>query len=500
MDDTIVAISTPIGEGGIGIVRMSGTQAIKIADRIFRAKDGKAPSQFETYTTHYGLIVDKGKEGKIGEEKGEGEKGKERKVGGENGKDGIEGLEKARKEKGQPEEVIDEVILTVMRAPKSYTKEDIVEINCHGGIQAVKRVMELTLKHGAKMAEPGEFTKRAFLNGRIDLTQAEAVLDVIRAKTEGSLKVAVRQLEGELSREIDEIREEALDIAAQIEASIDFPEEELELSPRSELSDKAKAVTKRTERLIKSYANGVVFREGLLVIICGKPNAGKSSLMNLLLKRDRVIVSPIPGTTRDAVEEIINLNGIPMRLVDTAGISDTKDILEREGVKKSKKYLELSDMVILMIDASTPIDAADKKIIALVGGKKKIVVFNKIDLANKADLVKLKKNFKADTVVEVSVKKRDNIGSLEQAMQKLALSGGLDRGEAAIVSNARHKEALDKAYGSMLSVNRALADDAAPEIAAIDLKEAIFNLGLVIGKSASDDILDRIFSRFCIGK
>ncbi len=469
-DDTIVAISTPVGEGGIGIVRMSGERAIKIADKIFVAADGKKARAFRTYTVHYGHIVDKGKEGK------------------------------RREEKGEETKVIDEVILTVMKAPKSYTKEDIVEINCHGGIQAVKRVMEVTLKYGARIAQPGEFTKRAFLSGRIDLTQAEAVLDVIRAKTEGSLKVAVRQLEGELSREIDEIREEALRIAAHIEASIDFPEEGLELPLRSELSDDANAVTKRIDQLIKSYANGVVFREGILAIICGKPNTGKSSLMNLLLKRDRVIVSPIPGTTRDAIEETINLNGIPMRLVDTAGISDTKDMLEREGVKKSKKYLELSDMAILMIDASTPIDAADRKIIDMIGGKKKIVVLNKIDLANKAGLSRLKKNFKDDTLVEISVKKKNNIGLLEQVMQDMALNPGLDRGEPAIVSNARHKEALDKAYGSMLSVNRALADDEAPEITVIDLKEATYNLGLIIGKSVSDDILDRIFSRFCIGK
>ena len=458
-DDTIVAISTPVGEGGIGIVRLSGVTAMKIADAIFRSKDGNAPSQFDTYTTHYGHIVDKG------------------------------------------HKIVDEVLLTIMRAPKSYTKEDIVEINCHGGIQAMKRVMDLTLRHGARIAEPGEFTKRAFLNGRIDLTQAEAVLDVIRAKTEGSLKVAMGQLEGELSRKVNEIREDAINIAAEIEAAIDFPEEELELPRKNKLIGKVKDILKNLELLIKSYDNGMVFREGVLAIICGKPNVGKSSLMNLLLKRDRVIVSPIPGTTRDAVEEVINLNGLPIRLVDTAGISDTKDILEREGVKRSKKYLDLSDIVILMLDASTPVGKTDRAIISLIGNKKKIIVLNKTDLAKKkADYRSLKARFKGDAVIEISVKDRKNIDILEKAIQRSVLSGNFNQGESAVVSNARHKEALDKAYGSMLSVKRALTSDAALEITAIDLKEAIFYLGLVIGKSVSDDILDRIFSQFCIGK
>jgi len=435
---------------------MSGAKAIKIADKIFQSKDGKKPSHFETYTIHYGHIVDK--------------------------------------------EIIDEVLLTVMKAPKSYTKEDIVEINCHGGIQAVKRVMDLALKHGAKVAQPGEFTKKAFLNGRIDLAQAEAVLDVIRAKTEGALKVAAAQLDGELSDSVNEIREHIINITAEIEASIDFPEEGLELSRKPELIKKAKDIIRKIKLLIKSYDNGMVFREGVLAIICGKPNVGKSSLMNLLLKRDRVIVSPIPGTTRDAVEEIINLNGIPIRLVDTAGISDTKDMLEKEGVKKSKSYLELSDIVIVMLDASTPIEAVDRDIIDLVGDKKKIVVLNKSDLVKRTGLSKLKEKFKNDTAIEISVKKKDNIDLLEKAIQKLIFSGSFIQGEGAVVSNARHKEALDKAFESMLSVKMAIEDKTAFEIASIDLREAIYNLGLIVGKSVSDDILDRIFSQFCIGK
>lgn len=460
LEDTIVAISTPMGEGGIGIVRLSGDRAIKIADEIFVSRFGKKVRGFKTYTINYGHVADK-----------------------------------------TSGRVVDEVLLSIMKAPRSYTKEDVVEINCHGGMQAVKRIMELAIKFGARVAEPGEFTKRAFLNGRIDLTQAEAVLDVIRAKTEGSLKVAVGQLEGELSKNINEIRDEIINITAEIEASLDFPEEGLELSKRDELNGKTKDVLKKLEALVKSYDSGMIFREGVLAIICGKPNVGKSSLMNLLLKRDRVIVSPIPGTTRDAVEEMINLNGIPIRLVDTAGISDTKDILEKEGVKKSKKYLELSDIVILMLDASTPIGRADKDIINLVSDKKKLVVLNKIDLAGKVDINKLKERFKNDTVVGVSVKKRNNIAALEKSIQEIVLGGKFIQGEGALVSNARHKDALDKAYKSMLSVKKMLdRPEESFEIVAIDLKEAILNLGFIVGKSVSDDILDRIFSRFCIGK
>jgi len=463
LDDTIVAISTPAGEGGIGIVRLSGERALTIADEIFRSKDGRKVSLFETYTTHYGHIID-------------------------------------RKQKRTKYEVIDEVLLTVMRAPKSYTKEDVVEINCHGGMQPVKKVMDIAVRLGARVAEPGEFTKRAFLNGRIDLTQAEAVLDVIRAKTEGSLKVAVSQLEGELSESVNSIRDGIMEMAAEVEAAIDFPEEGLELSRRPELIDGAKDILNRLGSLMSSYDSGMIFREGVLAIICGKPNAGKSSLMNLLLKRDRVIVSHIPGTTRDAVEEMINLDGIPVRLVDTAGISDTNDALEKEGIKKSKRYLKLSDIVILMLDASTGMTKADRDIMKLVGSKKRIVVFNKCDKARKGNLQKLREKFKGEAPIDLSVKNREGIGLLEKTIVKSVTSGVFNQGESAIVSNARHKEALDKAYGSMLSVKNALEDNAGAEIAAIDLKEAAYNLGLVVGKSVSDDILDRIFSRFCIGK
>ena len=467
-EDTIVAVSTPIGEGGIGIIRLSGADALKIADEIFVSRDNKRPSEFKTYTTHYGHAV--------------------LKINGQG----------QRKGKGQ--KVIDEVILTVMRAPKSYTKEDVVEINCHGGIQAVKKVLELTIKLGARIAEPGEFTRRAFLNGRIDLAQAEAVLDVIRSKTEGSLKVAVSQLEGDLSKKIDAIREDVIDIAAEIEASIDFPDEGLETADKTRLIKRVKDVLKRQRLMIGTYGEGMVLREGVLAIICGKPNVGKSSLMNLLLKRDRVIVSPIPGTTRDAVEEVINLKGLPIRLVDTAGIIETEDLLNKEGVKRSKKYLELADIILLMLDGSAKIGKADEDIIRLVKNKKKVVIINKTDLASRIDGKMIKKLFKNDRSVRISVEKKRNIASLENAIAKTVWKGGFSQGEGAIVSNARHKELLDKSLENMLSVNRALEEDLSPELIAVDLKEAIHNLGLIIGKSVSEDVLDRIFKRFCIGK
>jgi len=471
LNDTIAAPSTPVGEGGIGIVRMSGRDALEIADKIFVSKDGRKPSDYGTYTVHYGRITD-----------------------------------------------IDEVLLTVMRSPKSYTKEDIVEINCHAGIQAVKKVFDLVIKCGARVAHPGEFTKRAFLNGRIDLAQAEAVLDVIRAKTEGSLKAAIGQLEGRLSKDVSGLLDSLVDIASHIEASIDFPDEDADIIKEGALNNKVKVILDKMKHLIDSFSEGVVLREGVLAVICGKPNVGKSSLMNLLLKRDRVIVAPIPGTTRDAVEEMISLNGVPIRLVDTAGIGQANDALYKESAGKSKHYIEKADIILLMLDASTKINEEDLEIIRLTEGRKRLVIVNKIDLS--AGLAPKKRLpdcaltssrqagltpevaplFKGEVVVEVSVEKKINIELLEKSILDIVWSGKFTQGEGAIVTNARHKELLDKAFTNMLSVSRAIKDAMHPELIAVDLKEAIFNLGLIVGQSASDDILDKIFENFCIGK
>lgn len=384
--------------------------------------------------------------------------------------------------------------------PKTYTREDVVEINCHGGIQAVKKVLELAVKYGSHIAEPGEFTKRAFLNGRIDLVQAEAALDAIRAKTEGSLKVAMDQLEGGLSGKIDGIRNKIITLTSHIDAAIDFPEEEIEIMRDAQMKKKAALILKELKDLIATYEQGAVLREGVLIIICGKPNVGKSSLMNLLLKRDRVIVSPSPGTTRDAVEEMINLRGIPARIVDTAGITRTEDIVEKEGVRRSKKYLRLADLAILMLDASTRIDGNDLDMIELVGDKKKIIVINKCDLAKKSEIEKIRQRFRPEKVLQISVARNTNIALLERSVAGMIWGGGFVQGEGSLVANARHKELLDKAFGNMVSVDKGLREAAAPETVAIDMKEAIFNLGLIVGKSVSEDILDRIFEQFCIGK
>lgn len=470
LDDTIVAVSTPIGEGGIGIVRLSGSGALEISDKIFKPSGSGKPSEFKTYTTHYGHIVN---------------------------------ISKSCANHQTPttdHNIIDEVILTVMRSPGSYTKEDIVEINCHGGLQAIKKVLELVLECGARLAEPGEFTKRAFLNGRIDLAQAEAVLDVIRAKTEGALRIAVGQLEGGLSKKVNDMREEILDILSHVEASIDFPEEDIEIIKEKNVVKKIDAALKGLQDLIETYKGGIVMREGVLMAICGKPNAGKSSLMNLLLKRDRVIVSPVPGTTRDAIEETINIRGIPIRIVDTAGIGRTKDLLGREGVRRSKKYLELADIVLLMLDASSEIQATDREIIKLIGNKKKIIVVNKIDLKKKINIKDVRRLFKREMIVEISIKTKKNIKRLEKSVSDTVWKGKFNQAEGAIVSNARHKELLDRALENMLSVKKALKGGLSGELLTIDLKEAVFNLGLLIGKSVSDDILNRIFDQFCIGK
>lgn len=456
-DDTITAVSTPVGEGGIGIVRLSGEDAIDIADKVFEAKNGKKVSSFKSHTVHYGHILNKG-------------------------------------------DVVDEVILTLMRSPRSYTREDVVEINCHGGIQATRKVLDLVIFSGARLAEPGEFTKRAFLNGRVDLSQAEAVLDTIRAKTDGSLKAALKRLEGGLSKNIDGLIDKLGDIAAHIEASIDFPDEDIEPKDKIMLAKEAALVSNGIKALIDSYDKGMMMREGVLAIICGKPNVGKSSLMNLLLKRDRVIVSSIPGTTRDAVEEMIDIDGIPIRLVDTAGIGRAKDPLGRKSAIKTKDYMNMADITLLVLDGSRKIDSKDREIFRLVKGRKKLVIINKSDLGNKISGPELDKLSGGSEALEVSVKKNINIALLEKKIARLVWGGSFEQGESPMVASVRHKESLDKAYKSVLSVVRALDKELYPELIAVDLKEAIFCLGLITGRSISEDILNRIFEKFCIGK
>ena len=455
INDTIAAISTSIGEAGIGIARISGKDALKIADKFFTSKDGKKPSTFKTYTTHYGWVMDKNK-------------------------------------------MVDEVILTVMRAPKSYTKEDIVEINCHGGIVATRAVLDLVLANGCRLAEPGEFTKRAFLNGRIDLSQAEAVLDVIRAKTDSALKVGVEQLKGALSKEIIKIRKALLDILSVLEASIDFPEEEISVINFKGTTNKLADLNNELKSILDSSRRARVFREGIHAVICGRPNVGKSSLLNALLKQERSIVTPIPGTTRDTVEEIIDIKGIPVRIVDTAGILEPQDLIEKRAVERSKRSIGLADLVILLFDGSRRLTKDDEVLMHKLKKKTVIAIINKIDLKQKIQKDKILNNLKQ--VIEISAKKSKNINLLEDTIANLVYKGQVGSSEPLLVSNLRHIEALRSVQKLIAEAINSMDNKLPLEFIAQDIKEALLHLDDISGKRFSEDLLDRIFSEFCIGK
>ena len=487
-DETICAISTPVGEGGIGIVRLSGKKALFIADKVFLSKDKGKPSTYKTYTTHYGHIIRRAssvlrcakKKSQLTQY----------------------AIRLPRRQAGNTQyATIDEVILTVMKAPKSYTKEDVVEINCHGGVVALRKVLDLVLSLGARMAGPGEFTKRAFLNGRIDLAQAEAVLDVIRSKTESSMKAAVSELEGELSKEIRRLKSSLLDIIGQVEARIDFSEEDIELASTEHLIKKLTAISKEMKRLISESWKGKVLKEGIMCVICGKPNAGKSSLMNAFLKRNRVIVTPVPGTTRDAIEEEISLEGIPIRIVDTAGISAAKGVVERHGIRKSRSYIKKADLILFMLDFGSKWSEKDRNIFDSIKRKNFIIVANKSDLKNKLDMKKVKKITKNQNIIEISLLKRKNIDGLENAILKKIWHGEIPHPEGAFITNLRHKKDLEQALESVNKACGTLKKAAQhPEIVASSLNEAVFFLGSILGDTVEPDILDKIFSKFCIGK
>ncbi len=461
LNDTIVAISTPVGDGGIGIVRLSGRDSLSIADKIFKSKNGTRPSEFKNYTVHYGHIINR--------------------------------VDKKH-------ETIDEVILTVMRTPKSYTKEDIVEINCHSGIVPLRRVLDLVLSYGARMAEPGEFTKRAFLNGRMDLAQAESVINIIKAKTEDSLRASMSQLEGDLSKKIKALREELLDLLSNIEASIDFPDEDIDPLSQHNINSKITEVSDRLKGLIETSHKGRILSEGIRSVICGRPNVGKSSLMNALLKQRRVIVSHIPGTTRDAIEEMINIDGVPLRLVDTAGIIESDDIVIKEGVERSRLHLNSSDLVLLVLDASKPLTDEDRKLMKEAMGKNTIVVLNKIDLPGRLNKRDIKALLPDKTIVEVSAKDNKNLGELEHAISKMIWGGRVSSDYTALVTSARHKALLVGANEALERASDNLKKNVYPELITIDMREATTALGAITGETIEDDMLDRIFSNFCIGK
>lgn len=453
--DTIAAISTPVGEGGIGIVRISGKDALEIADKIFFARDSLKPSSFRTYTTHYGLIKDK-------------------------------------------DEIIDEVILTVMRAPGSYTREDIVEINCHGGIVALRDVLDLVLEKGCRLADPGEFTKRAFLNGRIDLAQAEAVLDIIRAKTDSALKIGVEQLRGALSNSINKTRESLLDILTVLEANIDFPEEEIGRADLENISKKLREADGRLKCILENSKRARIFREGIHAVICGKPNVGKSSLLNALLKYERSIVTAIPGTTRDTIEEIIDIKGIPVRIVDTAGILEPRDLIEKKAIERSKRHIAQADIAIILFDGSRKLSREDEIIIKKLKGKPAIALINKMDLKQKIEREKISRRFVH--TIDISAKKLRNIALLEDKITELVYKGKVAASEPAMVGNLRHIAAVRDAEKLIAQALSSLDNRLSPEFVAQDIKDALARLDELLGKRSSEDLLDKIFSEFCIGK
>ena len=459
LSDTIAAIATPRGEGGIGIVRVSGALAVPIACKIFRSPRGISPAEFSTHTLTYGHIV-------------------------------------------HPDSnaVIDEVMLGVMLAPKSYTAEDIVEFNCHGGVIPLQRVLELTLHSGARLAEPGEFTKRAFLNDRLDLAQAEAVVDVIQSQTELNFRVAIDQLSGRLSQEINAFSDRLANLLAEVEASIDFPDEDLDFIDATTMWKSAEAILKGLNRLLATASDGKILREGIHVAILGKPNVGKSSLLNALLQEERAIVTDIPGTTRDTIEESLNLRGIPLKLIDTAGIHQTADFVERQGVARSKSYIDAADLLLVMFDASQPLTEVDGQLLDAVNSRNTIFVLNKVDLSLVTTSADLQTFAPMESVVQTSVLHGEGIEALKTAIIKRILKGRETIGEGLIVTNLRHYEALRQARVALEQARDGLSQAMPPDLIAVDFRTSLDCLGEIVGKTTTEDILDRIFSQFCIGK
>ncbi|MBW1971401.1 MAG: tRNA uridine-5-carboxymethylaminomethyl(34) synthesis GTPase MnmE [Thermoplasmata archaeon] len=451
--DTIVALSTPPGISGIGIVRISGKESLKILKRIFRHKKDITPHHLI-----YGHIIDP-----------------------------------------KNDEIIDEVLAVYMQKPKTYTREDIVEINCHGGLYVIKKIISLVLSEGARLAEPGEFTKRAYLNGRIDLTQAEAVIDIVKSKTEKAVYLAQRQLKGELSKKVKKIQDELKEIISLVEAHIDFPEEDIPF-PVDEIIEKVKKIKTSITMLISTYKEGQMIKEGIKTVIAGRTNVGKSSLLNALLEKERAIVTPIPGTTRDIIEDSIEINGFPFILYDIAGIRDSKDVIEKEGMKRAIKSIEDADLIIFVLDGSEPLKKEDYDIFELIKDKNLIIVKNKIDLPQKIELKKIKRDFKNKNIIDISALKGDGIEELKNKMGSVSLFGGADYIEEKIAINFRQKLLLEKSEIALSQAIDAINDNIGLEFIALDLREAMDALGEIVGQVTSEDILNNIFSQFCIGK
>ncbi len=457
-EETIAAISTPYGESGIGVVRMSGSSAETIARKLFRPK--RAQYYFTSHRFHYGEILDT-RSGKV----------------------------------------VDEVLIVLMKSPRTYTKEDIVEIHCHGGYFILQKVLELALANGARMADPGEFTRRAFLNGRIDLTQAEAVIDMIKAKTMVGLEIANQQLKGRLLEEMAQLKTSLVQALALIEAHIDFPEEEIEPMPLKEMEQEIERMVRKLEGWIASYEEGRIFREGISCAIIGKTNVGKSSLLNVLLKEERAIVTPIPGTTRDVIEEVFNIHGIPVRLIDTAGLRKAKDSIEREGVRRAKERLTGSDLILLMLDGSRALDEDDEEIFEEVKGKRKVIILNKHDLTQKISIDEVKNRFMEDPMISISALKDEGIDELRKTIYaSLVQRDFVGTPGYLIVSNVRHKNALVQIKDNLSNAVKGMEEGISVEFIAFEIRSALEALGEMVGETTSEEVLNRIFEQFCIGK
>ncbi|WP_271328398.1 tRNA uridine-5-carboxymethylaminomethyl(34) synthesis GTPase MnmE [Lactococcus muris] len=448
--DTIAAISTPLGEGAIAIVRLSGSDAIPIAKKVFQ---GKNLDKVASHTINYGHIFDE-------------------------------------------DRLVDEVMLSVMRAPKTFTREDLVEINTHGGIAVTQEILQLLLRSGARLAEPGEFTKRAFLNGRIDLAQAESVMDLIRAKTDQAANIAVKQLDGSLSNLINNIRQEILESLAQVEVNIDYPEyDDVETMTSQMLLEKTAHFEQLLETLLATAKRGKILREGLRTAIIGRPNVGKSSLLNQLLREEKAIVTDIAGTTRDVITEFANIGGVPLELIDTAGIRETEDVVEKIGVERSQKALEEADLVLLVLDVSSPLTPKDLELLELSSSTNRIVLLNKTDLPEKIELEKLP----ADSI-RISALKNENLDAVEKQIRALFFSGEIEAKDATTLSNARHIGLVEQALDALKEANRGLAMGLPVDLIQVDVTRCWQLLGEITGEAAPDELITQLFSQFCLGK
>ena len=457
--DTIAAISTAPGEGAIGIVRISGDLAISIASSIYQCGTKQLEEQ-KTHTIHYGHIVDP----KSGE-------------------------------------VYDEVMVSVLRAPKTFTREDIVEINCHGGIVAINRVLQLVLRMGARLAEPGEFTKRAFLNGRIDLSQAEAVMDLIRAKTDKSMQLAMRQLDGQLSNSIQNLRQEILNTLAQVEVNIDYPEyDDVEEMTLQLLREKTQQVLQGIRTLLNTASQGKILRDGLKTAIVGRPNVGKSSLLNMLLREEKAIVTDIAGTTRDTIEEYVNVRGVPLQLIDTAGIRETDDVVEKIGVERSRKALKEADFVLLLLNQSETLQEEDIRLLETTKGMKRIILFNKTDLPSKLSKEDIAPYAKEEEIVTTSMLNKEGIDQLEEKIAGYFFQGQMNERDATYLSNTRHIALLEKAEQALVEVQNGIEMEMPVDLIQIDFTRAWDLLGEITGDSVQDELLTQLFSQFCLGK